>query len=340
MTEIPDRDGNYIFAHELNPETARPETTKRLIRRLEDHYNTYDNSQYELNLRSSEKRFDRIGSSEEWEHLRVKEMPDELANFIAKEKEELANHMQKNGIDPKRIHWNKIYYAEPINMNLSPADIIAKTGVLSMQLPDLPIEIRGVKFFQEAILAGHELYHNTAPHKFRIYLDSFHHQHYEFELERSGIQYHHKDEGEGPTALEEGLCFKWQLESERRARKMFPKGAEDYDMALKRAVATGAVDKDRQLFTIQSWNLKNEIEYGANPRDPVDLVEYLESQIIDFIGLIERARVDHKTLDLARHIEAKFGMGSYKKIVIAPIEKARDLIKELQNTNSTAAGIL
>ena len=173
MTETSDRGGNYIFAHELNPKTVKPETTQRLIQRLEENHNTYDTPQYELNFRSSAKEPGAYYDAEDWEHIRIKEMPDELTNFIAQEKGELTDHMQKNGISPKKIHWNRICYAEPLNMNLSPADIVAKTGVLSMQLPDLPIEIRGVKLFQEAIFAAHELYHNTSPSKFRIYWSSF-----------------------------------------------------------------------------------------------------------------------------------------------------------------------
>jgi hypothetical protein len=235
MTETSEQGYDFIISRELNPRLAHTSKTSRMRESV-----TEKNSFFR--------------DLAEDEGYRSEDIPTDLNNFISQEREQIMNYLETNGVKKEKNNWSKVYYVPQLFDNPD-QQLIARSGFGFVRLPGLPIEIRWIKLYQEAIIAAHELYHDSAPSKLHP-IDIYPY----FRDERKGMAYINvKNDTWGVTALEEGLAYTWQLNAEKRARKMFPKGAEDFDMALHKAIAAGVVDKDKNIFTIVSWNLQNEI---------------------------------------------------------------------------------
>lgn len=250
-------------------------------------------------------------------------IPKELDTFISEEEQRLREYFDKTaGIPHDSVKFNDVKYIEgdPDDAMHRPA-----TSMVGMvRLRSLPIVMSHVKNYQEAVIIGHELYHDAAPAL--INRDS---------VERMGMIY--TEGGDGNRALEEGLAIKHQMVAEQHARKMFPKGAEDYDMAEEVVIQNTDYKPENEILTISGWEPNGNIKYIRLSKDSVKLVDYLEQQIPDFSGLVERARIEHKTLDFAKKIEQRFGIGSYRQIVMTPQNEATELLADLKTKSPIEA---
>jgi|GEM_PF-6026103 hypothetical protein len=117
----------------------------------------------------------------------------------------------------------------------------------------------------------------------------------------------------GPT-LEEGLALHWseRYRSEVLAN-MYPHGHRLYQALTADMLATHPELAGTRLFfeprAEEYTTLVNDYSQGGL------LVHQLMADIPNFLTLVEQARIDGKTLSLARAIEANYGAGSYRKLV-------------------------
>ena len=295
-----EKDGlNFIIAQELSPQTEEQTAQLHAVR---EFVNT-------------------IAPEVKRQAAEAQPLPTELNAFVIAEKERQTRELIQHDVNPDNIHWSNIYYDKP-GSNLVGSH--GKSGLGYVGIPNFPIYLPHVKLYQEAVVAAHELYHDVSPIKLGLGKK-------DIKIERKGVDYN--SSGNEENALEEGLAIRSQLESEKLARQMFPKGAEDFDFAKDNFVKKGRLDPNREELIVTSWNLDGDIECTKQSLECFKLVNYLMAEIPDFLGLVDRARVDHKTIELAKEIESRFGRGSYRKIVTTSRKDADAvrLIEELKN---------
>lgn len=201
-------------------------------------------------------------------------------------------------------------------------------SVTHIEMTNLNIEDKTLKQLAFLDALGHELYHSVAQTSLSIRPDHPKGN----TMDASGSSY---ATNEREMALEEGLACHFQDYVFEAIKKKFDnKVIEKYQKLLKRAVDNEGVEDVNDLgrFNLLEQKEDGSFKYGKNKeyKSSKILVAYLNSQIPNFENLVEAARIERKTLPLARAIESRFGKGSYGKVTTASTDEAEQLLKDLK----------
>lgn len=132
------------------------------------------------------------------------------------------------------------------------------------------------------------------------------------------------------ATLEEGLALHWSERCRMEVlAKMYPEGHHFYQNSVARVTQEHPELSDVRLFVrpekLREGTDENARTFIVSINDYSlgrDVVTMLINDIPDFLTLAEQARIDGKTLALARVIEQKYGTGSYRKFVIGKLTTA------------------
>lgn len=191
--------------------------------------------------------------------------------------------------------------------------------------------IENVHIREMEILAiiAHELYHSTMKVSHL----------YDGELTQESLGAGYLESGElHDNALEEGLATEVQIKVKNRIFKAINQSDRDLYMDTIKKTSVSFKNEMRnegldsagifiQELRGKEYSLSTTIENLYSYR----LIQYLREHIDNFDIVIEKARCERKTLDLARAIESTFGRGSYREITTATSDDAKELFEALKN---------
>lgn len=226
-------------------------------------------------------------------------------------------------------------------------DYAGFSHIIHVELVTIPGVVADLAAYEQLNALAHEIYHFLPSAKFRLAYPS------EKEVspallavkERKGLIYGTKANQVLPTkhsegvrsypdyALEEGLAQSMQVKMRPVLESIFPEIAQEKQNLVNELVRQGHIPEDvpPELVRISAGDSTDStLSVSLISPHGYYLVKFLEAEIANFDTLVERARIHHETLGLARAIEAKFGTGSYKKIVTASLSEAKELLEELR----------
>lgn len=194
-----------------------------------------------------------------------------------------------------------------------------------VELFDLDISVPELKQLVYLKNLGHELYHSAAKLSFNLTITN---EKISYNMENSGAGYGTEE----TNALEEGSAIIFEKEVFNEVKKLFSDKIIDLYNQIKehcKKLPTDDID-DLEILVFNEETRENAVSDNIPYKNSKLLVEYIASRIPNFFNILEKARIERKTLDLARAIEKEFGEGSYRKITTASIDEAKELLKELQ----------
>lgn len=239
-------------------------------------------------------------------------------------KDRLVNRF---GVPEDKVHFAKTMIAVDSIKNGSIGEQIpgASCIVIAEGKINEDIDDQDLRDYLEARVIFEELWHSTATARYKtepgkdqpgVYIA----------IENSGFAYHKKegDKYVTYTAFEEGMAQHASDEFiDDLMATQLPEGHRKFfDYAKKNNIRTW----DTSLIKQKGDN----VQFGVTHQGPRELAsEVLYGGFKGTIGLLERARITHETISLAREIEQIYGKGSYKMIMTASEESASDVAKEL-----------
>lgn len=189
--------------------------------------------------------------------------------------------------------------------------------------------------YQKALALTHEIYHSLATFKIIIENED------EIMLERGGMCYRKMltTSNNQPPALEEGLAMLMEIRVKDLLSQRFPEEAHAYKALLEREVELRkqrSMDTRNVVITHASRNPQETISDNYFPNS-FELVQYLirifKQKGENFLQLVEKARVQGRSLNLARETEKNFGKGSYAKIALATEQNAKGVLQWLKHVS-------
>lgn len=141
------------------------------------------------------------------------------------------------------------------------------------------------------------------------------------------------------NALEEGLASGIEIELFDKMRSLYSKeDIELHDRLLKIWFKEehGVTDPKKlkrdmkEATLLDDWDSPFAMKMNQDYRHSYKLIKFLVKEVPDFYRLVEKARCERKTLDLARSIEETFGKGMYRIITTALTGQAKDLLASLK----------
>lgn len=186
---------------------------------------------------------------------------------------------------------------------------------------------------------GHELYHSAAQRSIDIKTKNLDNE-TETEIISGGFgaSYNTNEEDSFP-ALEEGLAVLFENKLFEQSKNDLPKfEIENYNESLLRMLRDKVGTKYKFYFNedmvdvAHIGDIKNNmmhLSFSIDQYFSKKLAEYLIKEVPDFEKLVEDARLNRRTLGLAKAIEKRFGEGFYRRITTASTSEAFNLLKEL-----------
>ena len=143
----------------------------------------------------------------------------------------------------------------------------------------------------------------------------------------------------GPAAFEEGLAKLMEARAlDTLVKTHFPEEYKFFVETRDRCLAHLAPNHPHvppESFTLHSEDGK--YRWSAAYPESVQLVQFIGERLVehgyDFYKLVEEARVQNKTLQLARAIEATFGKGAYKEIMSTDEDSALKMLEQLKESS-------
>ena len=197
------------------------------------------------------------------------------------------------------------------------------------------MSLRHIKVFRTMI---HESYHNTATASFDA---SSGDKNFLIEHNGQGVSYASQKNTYG-HAFEEGLAVDFELSVFDQVKKdiFSSEFLANYD----KFILQHSIDayEDLPSGAEKYLNIK---EFSSDQKKGVEeiitsfneeyfnsykLVCFLKEEIPNFLNLVEKARIERRSLGLVRAIEERFGEGSYRKITTVNTKESSDLLKELR----------
>lgn len=202
------------------------------------------------------------------------------------------------------------------------------------------IENKELKQLYFLKLLAHETYHAVSPVSLDLSFKKIP------ETEKYSISYkpgatgmvYNETSPEDIGAFEEGLAVRFEEKIFEKIKTLFSEETvqiyeSDKESVKKEFQKNNTHDPEASPHFIlrERAKTKGDLYKVSGYEGCVKLVNYVQSQIPDFEILIEKARLQRKTLDLARAIENQFGEGSYRLIMTATVHKASDVLETIQH---------
>lgn len=201
----------------------------------------------------------------------------------------------------------------------------------------LPHDTSGARELQLLSMLAHEIYHTAAPYQVDAHVDEdglVEIKH--LEIGASSRHKVHGHESDTPNfALEEGFAVDFQgLLYERIRARADPNQVALYEQEINQAAVRLPAPENikshafwqahRQLILLQSVAEDAPFEFSASMEmaEALDLVRLVLKHVPSCAALVEKARVERRSLDLARAIERVFGKGAYNLLTCASLEQA------------------
>ncbi len=187
------------------------------------------------------------------------------------------------------------------------ATTVGNIKVFNTETPD-----KDIKQLEVLKIVAHEIYHGLAQTSIDVSV-SIEEDEEKNSQEKINVYTRHGasyDQSPGESkryAFEEGLATVFEGKMLRKLETLFPEGT----------VLKKAEEQPREEL----------LQYYDDSRE---LAQYVASEIDNFRFLVEQARLENKTLPLARAVEKRFGKGAYRRLTAAEIEEAADVLNEFQ----------
>ena len=245
---------------------------------------------------------------------------DPKIDFILKE---LLSYFDNLGVGPVSCDE---FFLVPRESLVGSLGVSSRVKGIRVSSPDLSnLELRQMVFLKTL---AHELYHSTAVTSLTVSESTEGYTiHREVDID-GGASYGGKDD---PLLLEEGLAASFEEYMTPKIKQLFSNDVvEEYDELVAMAVDLLAEPELTDRNDIRIYETEDGIAYSTSQYYQAKrLVQYLESEIEDFLFLVENARLKRHTLPLARAIETRFGKGSYRRITTALATEGDQVLSEL-----------
>lgn len=186
---------------------------------------------------------------------------------------------------------------------------LGKVDITEVVVHDfLDVKNLSLRRYLQARMVLHEVYHFAGPFKLA---DSDSH----IREERTGLAYDNHD-----GVLEEAMAVRFELESEKFLKETFPEGYEKHQELISSKMENSEI-KDKIFRITSQRDDSNSFEAHYMTKKIINLYEKLKKEVPDFDRLVEEARVNHKTIGLARAIEKVYGRGYYRELMTLKYEE-------------------
>jgi hypothetical protein len=301
-----------------------------------------------------------IRSKQEQAEKSSEEMPESLVVF-AEELFEFIEQSEKTwGVEEYVPEVLVHIKNEPLNHNVvtlnqdekdvGGADVLSRILYLSNEptgYENKPVNLKeAVQRVRDIALSkvlAHEMHHLLAQRNFSLYENDSHRL--DFQPERDGLGYFHK--GKEGNAVEEGLSVLFSNWATEKALNSDENNVarEMIKLSIEHFKKSGQIEEGVPEESLRVDVTNGQMSVGLDYPKSVSLVKFLEEKVDNFVSLAQQARIDQKTLALARAIEDAFGPVSpteraagespYHLIMMSREETAEDTLNKLKERLKT-----